>query len=825
MSFLLKLLKPYLSWKIDRDSSKALPDYNHNFNLEGLSKKVEITRDKWAVPHIYAQNEPDLYLAQGFCHAQERLWQMELWRRIASGRLSELFGKVSLDADKLLRTLGFRRQALLDFKRLSNNLQQAETKLTANLSAYAKGVNGFLTQCQQLPAEFKLLAHQPEPWTEVDCLAIARFLSFQMSWGWHHQLEKLQMVQKIGVEKAKELFPSLNNELPMVLKNGIERNYWDWDTQLLRPLDGLFLKPTGGSNNWAISAPKMQTNSAALCNDPHLLLNNPNIWIENHLVCPESENTGVSIAGMPFVVIGHNRKIAWGATLSFVDMQDVFIEKFTSEEAKQYECGNEIKRATHFEEKIYIKKQKKPHIETVIYTHHGAIISNVLPIQKNPKTNNQNFHTSEHPNPQSPPAHYKLSLASPVLQQHDMVLGFYLLNTSNGWNDFVTACACMNAPSLNLAYADTADNIGYYCTGKVPIRKKNKHGLPVLGYTGEHEWNNFIPFDEMPHALNPSQGYLFSCNNQITDEKYPYDLGDLFMSGYRAERLKRLFAAQNSYNLENCKSWQMDFYSVAAEKWKVFIINNLDKKINSRKADLPANIFAGFELLQNWNCEMSANSGAAALYQLIIQHLIDELIGSELGEKLTAGFRGEGNPNGLFRNNEFWSHDADVIFQILNDEKSLWRKGTTVEMLWKSYTYAVEFLNHKLGQDANNWAWSKLHFINFNHALGQEQPLSDIFNLQNYPIGGDKDTLNQLSFMPNQHFGGLICGASFRQVINMGNFADCYSSAPLGQSGNKNSPHHHDQLNDWLQGNYKPIVWTREQLQEFAKYKQLFIPR
>ncbi len=824
MSFLLKLLKPYLNWKINKANERNLPDYNQNFILTGLSDKVEIIRDRWAVPHIYAKNETDLYFAQGFCHAQERLWQMELWRRIASGRLSEVFGKVSLDADRLLRTLGFRRQAIIEFQGYKSNLKPDYQEITAAATAYAQGVNAYIAQCKQFPAEFGLLSHKMEAWTEADSFAIARFLSFQMAWGWHHQIERLQMVQSVGWEKAKELFEKLPNDLPPVLKMGIERNYWDFDTQMLKPLDGLFIKPAGGSNNWAISAQKMETGSAALCNDPHLLLNNPNIWIENHLICPQHENTGVSVAGMPFVVIGHNRKIAWGVTLAFVDMQDVFIEKFTSPECKQYEMGNEIRRATHFEEKIYIKKQRQPHIETVIYTHHGAVISDVIPLQKTKNSTDNHFHADENQRPHAPASHYKLSLASPVLQQNEMILGFYLMNKANGWNDFVTACSHINAPALNIAYADTADNIGYYCTGKVPIRKQHKHGLPVLGYTGEHEWVGFIPFEEMPHALNPAQGYIFSCNNKIVDEKYPYELGDLFMSGYRAARLQRLFSAQNGYNLDDCKRWQMDMYSVAAEKWQKLFVQTLENKLMSRKADLPKNIFAGFELLKGWDCEMSATSGAAALYQVLVQQLIDDVIAPELGQKLTAAFRGEGNPAALFRNNEFWSHDADIIYKILTAKTSLWRKKPSEEIIWDAYCRAIEFLNKKISLNSKEWAWSKLHFIDFNHALGQDPTLSDIFSLKNVPIGGDKDTLNQLSFMPNQHYGGLICGASYRQVINMGNFADSYCSSPLGQSGNKNSQHHHDQLPLWLNGEYKPMIWTREQMQEFAQYKQIFSP-
>ena len=790
MSFLLKLLRPVLRWYSHRESVKSLADYNQNYVLQGLASKVEIIRDKWAVPHIYAKSESDLFYAQGFAHAQDRLWQMDLWRRIANGRLSELFGKKTLEADRVLRTLGFRRQGLLDIQ------QHKGQDVAAHAERYAQGVNDFISQCKNLPVEFKLLRTKPETWTAADSMAIGRFLAFQMSFGWLHQMERMQWVQAFGEEKASELFIEYPEENPFALPYGIET--YRWEEGKLAAFDGLFLKPIGGSNNWAVAAHKMSdTQSAVLCNDPHLALSSPNIWIENHLICPDYECTGVSVPGVPFVLIGHNRKIAWGATLSFIDMQDLFIERFTSNECRQYEFGNEIRRATQLQETIKVKGQRQPHIENITYTHHGVIISDVLGQDK-----------------------VKISIASPALKENEMVLGFYLLNKANDWNEFATAGSKIQAPSLSLAYADTSDNIGYYCTGKVPIRKTNKNGLPVPGFDAQHEWTGFIPATEMPHSFNPERGYIYTCNHKLVDDKYPYELGDLWMNGYRANRLGQLFQQQKQYTLTDFRAWQNDLVSTAAPQWV-----ELYKNLLPHTQNLSNNIQTACALVANWDGIVSADSAAACIYHVVLQTLIDQLISEAASKDVADNFRGRGANPGLFKHSEFWSHDAGAIYRILTREKSAWRKDSSHTTLLRALTSACEWLQQELGQSPKDWHWGKVHTITFEHALGAQAPFDEWFNIKHIAIGGDKDTLNQQSFMPSHHYGGVMCGASFRQIINMGNFADSYSISPLGQSGNIKSPHHHDQLGDWVKGEYKPMLWTREQIQEYAAYRAFFSPR
>ena len=788
MSFLLKLLSPVLKWYTHKQMLKDLPNYEANFQLDGLQGNIDIIRDEWAVPHIYASNESDLFFAQGFVHAQDRLWQMDLTKRIVSGRLSEIFGKLTVETDIVLRTLGFQRLAIQDHTKL------AQEKALKHIEAYAAGVNAYIAQCKELPVEFKLLKCKPETWKVEDSLAIARFLALQMSFGWLHQIERFLLVERYGLEKAKTLFNEYANENPIAFPYKFEKN--TIENGNLKAFDNLFLRPIGGSNNWAIAANKMQdTQSAMLCNDPHLVLNNPNIWFENHLIAPDYEATGVSTAGVPFVLIGHNRKIAWGATLSFIDMQDIYIEKFTGASRGQYEFGESIKKSTQITEEIKIKGKASQKIP-ITYTHHGVIIYDALGIKG-----------------------HDLALATPALKDNDMVLGFYQLNKAEGWNDFVNACDKIQAPSLSLAYADTDDNIGYFCTGKIPIRNKTPYSLPLLGYTATQEWQGFIPLQQMPHAFNPEKGYLYTCNHKLVDDNYPYDLGDLWMNGYRANRLESLFKAKKSYTIEDLKAWQNDLFSTAAAQW----INLVKGVLPLIKEKSSAKVYEAASILAQWDSYVLAESNAACIYHVLLQELIDLII---VNTDTANALKGKPQKaSDIFQFTEFWSHDTNTIYRILNDANGPWQIKDAQATLIQGLENACAYLEKTLGANIQDWQWGKIHQLTYGHILGAQPPFDEIFNFGPMTIGGDKDTLNQLSFLGGKAYGGAICGASFRQITNMGNFDQSYCISPLGQAGNITSPHHHDQMQAWLNGEYKPSLWSKQAILKHKKYRATLSPK
>lgn len=790
MSLLINLLKPVLNWHIRNLSKKSLPNYSQSFKVTGLEKKVSITRDHWAVPHIEADNEADLFFAQGFVHAQDRLWQMEMNRRIASGRLSELFGKIALDSDRISRTLGFRRLGESDWARYKS---QPIAKVG---EAYAAGVNAYLAQCKQLPAEFKLLKIKPEPWSVVDSLAYGRFVSFRMSYGWAHEIERMRLAAAVGIDKALELHPEYPHFNPAVLPHGIE-TFQIVDGRF-EAFQGPFLQSVGGSNNWSVAAHLMENGSAVLCNDPHLALNMPNIWYENHLISPELEVTGVSLLGVPMVLIGHNRNIAWGATLSFVDMQDTFIEQFTDADCNAYQFGDKILPTQAIEEKIHIKKQKQAHTERVIYTHHGPVISDIV------------GNTDK-----------KISLQSQCLKEdNDMMLGFYHLNKAKGWNDFVAACAYIHAPSLNLNYADTEHNIGYYVTGKVAIRKKDEDLFPRKGWLRDYEWTGYVPFEEMPHAFNPSRGYLFSCNNKVVDDSYPHDLGNIWMNGYRAGRLNQLFEKQKAYKISDFKNWQMDFYCIPGTQ---FVELFKKEVLAADNKGLLANITPigqkTMDAFVNWDGMLTKDSVGGCIYQVLKHSLIEIIIGAELSAHNVGVFRGHGPNPPLLQDNEFWGHDTTTLLRMLeNPEQSSWLKTTAGAVLLQAMEMTAAYLEKTFGKEMKDWRWGRLHQMRLLHVLGIQKPLDKILNIEGIEMGGDSDTLCQVNFEPGADYGGTLIAASFRQIIDMGDFSKAQCISPIGQSGNLLSPHRDDQLEMWLKGEYKPMVWTKEQLDEYRQY-------
>lgn len=778
------MLKPAIKWFVTTQAKKALPNYNENLTLDGLTNPVEIIRDQWAIPHVYAQNQQDLFFAQGYLHAQDRLWQMELTRRVVAGRLCEVVGKDALDVDRLSRAFGFKRLGEQDATRLKDH------ELFGHLSAYIKGINAFIETMQQPPVEFKLLKIKPEKWTAADCFGMARLLALQMSQGWLHEIERMGLADKFGLEKAQELFPDYPAGNPAALKYGIETNRVV--DGKLKAFEGPYLRPLGGSNNWVVAPHKMETGTAALCNDPHLLVNVPNIWYENHLVAPDYNNTGVSIPGVPMILIGHNAHIAWGATLTYADIQDTYIEDFVTPSCTQYRFGDRILKANNRTEKIYIKGEQEPHIEKVITTHHGPVILDI-------------------------DEQRKLALCSKALQENDMMLGFYQINMAKDWDGFVLGCKDLTVPSLSLVYADTDQNIGYYMTGEVPIRNRPKGLLPNSGSDAKHEWKGRVPFEEMPHVFNPEQGYFYTCNHKLVDDEFPYDLGNTWMNGYRAKRLDLLLNSKEQFNFKDFAAWQLDFYCLPGVEMQDLLGRLLTEEDH--------NTFSGrtqqmLEQLMNWDGYLTAETIGGTVYQVLKEQLIDVVF--ETPKVLRAVTR-EKMP--LFETNEFWGYDIVTLFRLLNNPASAWwKEQTPVEALCKALVATEQFLTKELGADMKTWKWGALHQMTTQHALGIKEPLDEWFNGKTVAVGGDADTVCTIAYVPGKHYSGSMIAASYRQLIDMGDFSKAQCAFPGGQSGNLESKHYQDQFDMWAKGMFKTMLWTREQVEANKAYQMEIKP-
>ncbi|MEW5987616.1 MAG: penicillin acylase family protein [Chloroflexota bacterium] len=817
-------------------SRKRLPQVDGRLYLAGLQRPVTIHRDRWGIPHVQAAGRHDLFFAQGFVHAQERLWQMELNRRAAAGRLAEVVGEVALETDRLARTLGFTRLAQTAW-------QATSERVKADVEAYTAGVNAFLDGRPRLPVEFRLLGYRPEAWQPLDTVAFGRLQTWALSHGWGTELTRAQLIEKLGAERAAELEPHFSDRQAITLPQGIEFNW-------LRP-DGMLKAATGpflgkgvfegagrGSNGWVIGPGRSATGHAILCNDPHLPLTNPAIWFYVHLQSDDGYHvTGVSLPGSPYVLIGHNEHVAWGATLTFIDCEDLFVERFSGDlgirgfreihphpqplslarrgetetvpqspnprETLFYQFGEEWRPAEVIEERIKVRG-KADHVEQVVLTHHGPLISPILP------TNGQ-----------------ALTMASMALRPYESFDGFAALNEARNWDEFVAAVAHIESPALNLVYADIEDNVGYYVSGRVPVRAKGDGLTPAPGWSGEYEWIGEVPFTEMPHALNPKCGYLVTANNQIVGEDYPHYLGRLWRNGYRARRLDDLLSGQEQISLDDCQRFQFDFYSIPGRAL-VALLSEMDfhrrdaegaKRTKSKtprslrlRGEQKAEAALTLELLQQWDGALAADSVGGAVYQVLLARLSYALLEPALGRELMLQFLGTGTHPLLHPITEFYGHWTVTLLRWLASgrEELLGRPVDRQTLLVNCLAETAAELRQLLGNDPRQWQWGRLHQVRFTHALGVRPPLDFIFNQGPLPIGGDTDTVNQTGTLPHKPYENNAFAVSYRQVIDLGRLDNSRAMFAPGQSGHLASPHYSDLIQPWLTGGYFSMTWSRE---------------
>ena len=771
------VLKPLI-----KEMSRArLPKIDGQVYLKGLKDRVEIIRDEWGIPHIYAQNSNDLLFAQGFVHAQDRLFQMELNRKVARGCLSEIIGKKALDTDRIARTLGYERVAKQDWELFGEEEQQL-------IIDYCNGINAYLKSAEfKLPVEFTLLQHTPEPWDPMDVASFSRMLIALLTWGWHDEMVRAKLIEAVGLDAAMELDNTYPKENPVTLSKGLEFNLLDISGKF-QAMQGPYMPQISGSNAWTVSGSKTKTGKPFLCNDPHLALKNPNIWYMNHLHCPDLHVSGVSAAALPMVQIGHNEHIGWGITLSYTDIEDLFIEKFTDDTCTTYMHDGKLRETVVIEEKIFIKGERMPHIEKVYETDHGVLISDV--------TGNSTT---------------KLTLCSQAYKPGTAIKGWFMLNKADNWNDFVDSIRHITAPGLNIVYADTVGNIGYYNSGKVPIRDKATASVPQLGWTGEHDWVGFVPFEEMPHALNPEKGYVVTANHKIEPDDYPHFLGDIYMNGYRANRLEHMLQRKEKLDPKDFTAMQMDFYCTPG---KLFAQHFKDIRMDT------AELQQYTDMLLAWDGELHPDKIEGSLYKVGKLMIVKRLLGSAIHDKkLVDELLGRGFHSVFGPVNSYLGHNTPILLRILDNEDSFWIKqvGGKEKLLKAGFKDAIDWLKLNYGTKYQKWKWGKLHAIVFPHALSAQPPLDKVFNIGPFPIGGDTDTPFQTFIIASEGYGGELSAPSYRQIVDFSDFDKSTVVMPLGNSANLASPYYKNQLRDWFEGNSYPMCWTREKVDQHKR--------
>ena len=787
------ILPQFLRWAFSKYNARNYHprNYEGELNISGIKQPATIYRDKWHIPHIYAQNSIDMFFCQGYVHAQDRIWQMEMNRQTGWGTLSENFGKDALSTDRLIRTLGFNRLAEADYKLLTDQHK-------IYLEAYCDGINEWLDK-NKLPIEFKLTGVKPKPWKVQDVLAWGRVMTWTLSHGWSGTLTRQAIIDKVGPEMAEELSILYPENNPVEISDGIDINNLQVDEKFEAakgPFLGKDMEGGGrGSNAWAVSPEKSVTGRPVLCNDTHLALNTPGIWYLNHLHSEDGFHClGSTIPGLPGVMLGHNENIAWGITLAFTDVEDIFVEKVDVTNPGKYEYLGESRDFEIIDEIIKVKGSDA-HVEKIQSTVHGPLIGSV-----------------------TEQCSQAISLCSNSLQPNTIIEGFLEINAAKNWAEFLEGVGKIKAPQLNITYADIQGNIGLYISGLVPIRKNGHGNLPVPGWSGDYDWISNISHEEMPHVLNPQCGYIISCNNKITGDEYPHYLGNSFMNGYRASRIKQRFEETEKLDIQVYKDLHLDFESLPGRRLKEGLIKGFrTAKPKAQKL---------IDILTNWDCILDKHSIGGTVYEVFLYTLLRNTVEPHLDPELTDQYLGVGEHPLLLPVSELLGHSTEAIFTIFQNPNSKWvpTGKAALHLIEKSLIESCLWLEENMGIESSEWQWGKIHQVEFQHSMAIKKPLDKVFNIGPIQIGGDTDTVHQSAFNPSAPYHATSWCPSNRIIMDVGNWDACIGISPPGQSGILGSKHYSNMADLWIKGEYVPLYWSREKVEETAEFTLMLKP-
>lgn len=761
---------------------RPLPPLDGELRLKGLSAPVDIVRDRWGIPHISARNPLDAYFAQGFCHAQDRLWHMELTRRLTAGRLAEVFGKLALDVDRFHRRLGLHRAAQREW-------DAADADLRDMLRAYAAGVNACLdglVAAKKLPAEFVLARFQPEPWRPVDTLGFARYLAYSQTPNWESELVRSRLIARLGYAGASSLEPDVwqpdSDALPRLE---------DWGPPE-RPEPGE-LPPIalaggpGASNAWVVSGARSSTGKPLLANDPHMFPRLPSVFYEVHLAAGGELNVaGASAPGAPGVIIGHNRHIAWGITASMADAADLYVERLDPGDSRRTEFAGRWESGTLVREVISVKGQAKPWIEDVLVTRrHGPLIT---------------------PTPSLADEHRPLAMRSMVLEAESAASAILAINRAVSWDEFRAAASRWGTPAMNLTYADAEGNIGYQMVGSVPVRERGEGLVPSPGWTGQYEWRGTIPFDELPRAFNPPDGLWANANHNVATRS-PHFFSREFIDPARYRRIRQVLESKPRHSAVDFGALQADEVSLPARRIAAVLVDHVRPRrpLEARALDE----------LRRWDGRVSADSAAASVYEVFRNELLRARHAEAVGD-LLASLQGVG-PHPLVgaTNSHYFLQTHRVLDFVENNPDD--------PAVQRAFQASVAWLSRKLGPNVAVWHWGRLHQLRLEHALSARKPLGALFNIPSFPWSGDLETVRAGGSWPGEYRAvGPI--SAYRFIADCGDWDNSLSCIPGGQSGQRGSPHYADQVDAWRRVAYHPLSFTRPAIARVQRHSLRLVP-
>jgi penicillin amidase len=810
---LLLVIAGALWWP--RAVQASYPQIDGEIDLAGLDAPVDIYRDQQGIPHIYASSEHDLFFAQGYVHAQDRFWQMDLNRHASAGRLSELVGSAGVDTDQFLRTLGWERVARQELEMLSEDA-------IAVLEAYAEGVNAYLTgrSNQELGLEYAFLpilnrGYQPKPWEPLHTQTWAKAMAWDLRDNMNAEIDRAILLSSLTPEQINALYPPYPADQPTIVTgqaapaSSAQQFLLAPNPEILaglevvggryRALDAL-LGGGGdkgiGSNSWAVSGQLSASGMPLLANDPHLNHGIPHIWYQNGLHCQPKgpqcsvDMAGFSFVGAPGVIIGHNDRIAWGFTNVGADVMDLYIEKINPENPNQYEYNGEWVDMEIVTETINVGSGDPIELEARI-TRHGPIISDVYGTLED-FTGEAGVEL---------PENYAIAVQWTALQPNLTLQAVLQLGRAQNFEEFRAAASGFAVPAQNLLYADVEGNIGYQMPGWIPIRDGDNDGrYPVPGWTGEFEWLGFIAFDQLPFLYNPPEGYIVTANNAVVGADYPFHLADTWAYGYRAQRIVDMIeAAPGPIDLAYFQQMQADNRNLNAETL-VPVLEQI----------LPENDLVG--MLAGWDFQNNIDSPEAALFEVFWKHLVTAAFGDDLPEDM--------QPSGGGR---WWM----VMENILTDSNNPWWDDQTTpdavetrdDIFRSAFEAAVTDIEDRLGSDPAGWAWGDLHLAYFEHSVMTNFPLiNTAFNRGPFQAAGGSSIVNASNWDASEDdFRISGSSSSFRMIVDLGDWQNSLTVFPTGQSGHPDHPHYIDLVDLWRLVRYYPMHWELDAIEAAAE--------
>ena len=741
--------------------------------LEGLQDNVEVLTDAAGVPHVFADNLKDAYFVQGYLHARERAFQLELQRRVGQGRLAEIFGKDALPADRFLRKLGLWQRAIRLWPDLDRDVQNL-------LMVYARGVNMGLNRLR--PLECHLLGCTIEPWTALHSLMWTQVMAFDMGSNWEAEWVRWELTRKMGSEGARRHHLEQPQDLPSAAGPAVGsamKDLWS-DYQAAREVLDQWVAWGGGSNAWAVAPGRSASGRALLASDPHVLAKVPSTWYEVHLEIPQLQLYGVSMPGVPGIVLGHNQHFAWGITNSYVDTQDLVLERLENGKVLRPQGFVDLKPR---EERIVVRGSK-PAIETVLETDTGPIM----------------FHDAEGT---------AVSMRWTGFSGEDTTLRawFKLLGCQSVAEAQTTLHEWCN-PVLNFVLADKAGNIGYQLAGKVPIRHESYGILPQAGWEKQGSWTDWVAPAELPSTYNPECGYVVSANHApLPLESTPF-LGIDFCDGFRAQRITELLE-RHDLTLEDLGRMQMDTVSLAARQGVRLLRRDF-------RPDWPGPWLA--EELLAWDGDLRADSRPAALYQLLFLELARLVYMPDMGEKLFLHWCGA--PVSTL--GVLGGQAGRYVSFLLNDWEASQDKDWP-GLVRQAWILALEGATRLMGQDMNGWRWGRLHTFAPSHPLSVVPGLAPLLNPPVRELGGDVTTILQSAVAPQDPFTVKGWVPSYRLLVELG--GQSRSILPTGQGGWVGDSSCFGHVEAYHAGRHHPSLLDRSELERSRPERLVLLAR